>query len=233
MTITFSRRFCSFHRSTNSQFAILASIMFPWIIGCQQKMADQPAYRPLEASSFFADGRASRIPPLGTISRTDVLASSQLRHSGRTLDRSESAEATYVDRVPMTLTREELVRGQQRYNIFCAVCHDRLGTGRGTIVERGFTAPPNFHHDNARYLQIRTSRKILLREVPVGYLFEIVSNGFGAMPSYAAQIPVRDRWLIVSYVRALQISQHTDLNDVSTNIRQVVEEQLDRKGDGE
>ncbi len=106
-----------------------------------------------------------------------------------------------LDTFPFPVTRDVMVRGQDRFNIYCAPCHDRPGDGNGMIVRRGFRSPPSYHIDR-------------LRQVPNGYMFDVITNGFGAMPDYAAQVPARDRWAIVAYVRALQLSQNATLDDV-------------------
>jgi mono/diheme cytochrome c family protein len=110
-----------------------------------------------------------------------------------------------------------LRRGRERFDIFCSECHGRAGDGDGMIVRRGFTRPPNFATDESRGFKLR-GVKMKLTEVPVGYMFDVVTNGFGAMPDYASQIPPRDRWAIITYVRALQLSQNAppDLLDEQT-----------------
>jgi mono/diheme cytochrome c family protein len=110
-----------------------------------------------------------------------------------------------------------LERGRQRYRIFCIVCHDALGTGYGKIVERGYTAPPSFHIPR-------------LREAPVGHFFDVVTNGYGSMPDYRQQIPPRDRWAIIAYIRALQLSQHAPLAQLPEEDRQRLRQQQGRAG---
>jgi len=112
-----------------------------------------------------------------------------------------------VDNFPSPITREILLRGQERYNIFCSPCHDRVGNGQGMIVQRGFRRPPSFHIDR-------------LREAPVGYFFDVITNGFGAMYDYGDRVPPPDRWAIIAYIRALQLSQHATLADVPLEERQ-------------
>ena len=111
-----------------------------------------------------------------------------------------------VDTFPFPVTKEVIERGQQRFNIYCTPCHDRLGNGDGMIVRRGYRKPPSYHIDR-------------LRQVPNGYIYDVITNGFGAMPDYAAQIAPRDRWAIVAYVRALQLSQNASINDVPADAR--------------
>jgi mono/diheme cytochrome c family protein len=166
-------------------------------IGCRQDMQDQPKYKPLRQSSFFADGRTSRPPVEGTIAR-GTLASDPGRASGK-------ANGTYVPN-PLARTEATYRRGRERYDIYCAPCHDRVGTGRGMIVERGFKAPPSFHDDR-------------LRTAADGYFVEVMSQGFGVMPNYAQQIPADDRWAIAAWVRVLQRSQHATLADVPAEDR--------------
>jgi len=210
---------------------LLLALLF-LTVGCQQKMARQPSYRPLTHSDFFADGRASRPLVPGTVARRNVYSDDPQLDSGRIGDPGEASRlaslvgprhalalgaltfavlernvsARYYKDFPFTIGEDELKRGQERFNIFCSVCHDRLGTGKGTIVQRGFTPPPSLLTDQSRGLKFE-GVKLPLKEAPVGYLFEVVTRGYGAMPSYEAQIPPRDRWLIVAYVRALQAAE--------------------------
>jgi mono/diheme cytochrome c family protein len=170
--------------------------------GCRQDMHDQPKYQALAPSPFFADGRASRPLVENTVARGAI--EDDPRHAtGR-------VGGEYVADVPVTMTRELIARGRERYDIYCAVCHDRAGTGRGMIVRRGFRQPESFHAER-------------LRGVADGYVFEVITHGFGMMPSYAAQIPIDDRWAIVAYVRALQLSQNATLADVPAAAREGLE----------
>lgn len=202
--------------------------------GCQQKMAEQPSYRPYEPSAFFPDGRSARRFPEGVVAREWVPSSDPLStglkaefrdapapagtKAGTAPPDAPSAPEKFVDAFPFELTRADLDRGQERYTIFCAVCHDPLGTGRGKIPERGYVKPPDFHADPSRGFALY--RKTLpLREAPVGYLFEVVSRGYGAMPRYGPQVPPKDRWRIVAYVRALQLSRHAELDKLPPGVR--------------
>ena len=119
-------------------------------------------------------------------------------------------------------------RGQERFTIFCAVCHDPIGNGNGKIVQRGYTRPPSYVTDYSRGFE-RRGIKVKLRDVPVGYYFEVVSKGYGAMPDYAAQIPPRDRWAIIAYIRALQLSQHARLEGLPEAERQAARKALEEK----
>lgn len=155
--------------------------------GCRQDMHDQPSYTALEASSFFPDGRSSRPPMAGTVARGHLDEDAHLIR-GRIGDK-------FATTFPFEVTMTVMKRGRERYDIFCSPCHDALGTGRGMVVRRGFSQAASFHIDR-------------LRTVENGYLFDVATNGFGRMSGYAAQIPVNDRWAIVAYIRALQLSQN-------------------------
>jgi mono/diheme cytochrome c family protein len=190
-------------------------------------MARQPSYRPLEKSDFFDDGRASRPLVAGTVpwrgrARGDETILTYRKGSEyadmnafATLLPSISGPgiADYVDICPIAIDKKALERGRDRFNIYCAVCHDALGTGNGKIIERGYLKPPNYHSDYSRGFE-RRGQKVLLREAPIGYIFEVVTRGFGAMPDYASQVPPDDRWKIVAYVRVLQRSQWMPLQDL-------------------
>lgn len=200
------------------------------LAGCQQQMAEQPAFRPLEASAFFPDERSARPLPEGTVPRGPVQVA-----QGFYTGRSESAPAgadtpanmanEFVKTLPFSLTTEVLERGQNRFEIFCAVCHGYDGAGHGKIVERGFTRPPNYVTDLSRAFG-RKGVRIPLRDVPIGYFFEVISKGYGAMPDYESQVPRTDRWAIAAYVRALQISQHLPLADLPEDERAEIRSRL-------
>jgi mono/diheme cytochrome c family protein len=173
--------------------ALLASVALFVLAGCRQEMFDQPRGKPHRPSDFFADGRLDRPPVEGTIARGQLRDDPHF-YTGKV---GEQLVATF----PFPVTRAVLERGRERFNIYCAPCHDRLGNGNGMIVRRGYRAPPSLHIDR-------------LRDAPVGHYFDVISNGLGAMPDYTAQIPVRDRWAVIAYVRALQLSQRATLADV-------------------
>lgn len=157
--------------------------------GCRQEMYDQPKYQPLERSSFYSDSRASRPLIEGTVARGALDAPNA---SGPTA--MAPAVAAAATTLPMPLTRELVLRGRNRYAIFCTPCHDSTGSGAGMVVRRGYRPPPSLHIDR-------------LRDAPVGQLYDVITRGLGAMPDYAQQIPPDDRWAIVAYVKALQLSQ--------------------------
>ncbi len=168
------------------------------LAGCRQDMHDTPRYEAFEASSSFADNRASRTAPAGTVAR-GWLRDDEALYTGKVAGQA-------VDEFPFAIGREELARGQQRYNIYCTPCHGTLGDGNGMVVQRGLRQAASFHQDR-------------LRQEKLGYYYDVITNGFGAMPDYATQIPVRDRWLIVAYVRTLQLSQHASVDDVPADRR--------------
>jgi mono/diheme cytochrome c family protein len=161
--------------------------------GCRQDMHDQPKYRGLRPSAFFADGSSARPLVEGTVARG-------------TLQEDEAFFTGMVNKVPVKefpfpIDQQVLDRGQERYNIYCTPCHGRTGAGNGMVVQRGFRQPPSYHIDR-------------LRQADVGHFFDVMTNGFGAMPDYRTQISPRDRWNIVAYIRALQLSQHAAAADV-------------------
>jgi len=164
-----------------------------FVVGCRQKMTDQPRYEAYEGSSFFVDGRSMRPPVEGAIAR-GALELTSVRGTGRDAGK-------FVAEIPVDVTKATVLRGRERFNIYCAPCHDQTGSGRGTIVLRGYPPPPSFHTPT-------------LRQAPAGQLFDVITNGYRQMPDYAAQVPVDDRWAIVAYIRALQLSQNATLDDV-------------------
>ena len=166
---------------------------------CRQDMHDQPKYEPLEKSSFFDDSKSARPLIEGTVAR-EMPPEMTAFYTGRTPDDE------FLTELPADLSRELLDRGRTRYDAFCAPCHGRTGDGLGMIVQRGFKQPTSFHDQR-------------LRESPVGYFFDVVSNGFGQMSSYASQIPVEDRWAIAAYIAALQLSQGVPVDRLSAEER--------------
>ena len=170
--------------------------------GCRQDMHDAPRYEAFEASSSFADGRASRVAPAGTVAR-GWLRDDEALYTGK-------VAGQVVDEYPFPIGRAELARGQERFNIYCTPCHGKLGDGNGMVVQRGLRQAASYHQDR-------------LRQEKLGYFYDVITNGFGAMQGYAEQVPVRDRWLIVAYVRALQLSQHASVNDVPADRRSALD----------
>ena len=166
--------------------------------GCRQDMHDQPKYIPLRGSTFFEDGRSARTPVAGTVARNE-LREDALLYTGKV----EDADATVF---PFAVDEKVMARGRERFDIFCSPCHGRTGAGDGMIVSRGYRPPPSLHVDR-------------LRLVPVGHFFDVITNGFGAMPDYAAQIRAEDRWAIVAYIRALQLSEQATMEDVPVDQR--------------
>jgi mono/diheme cytochrome c family protein len=160
---------------------------------CRQKMANQPRYDPLEASDFFADGMSARPRVAGTVARGE-LSTDPFFDTGQ-------VNGAVADGFPVPVSRELVDRGHQRFDIYCSECHGRLGDGNGMIPSRGYRRPPSFHTQT-------------LRTAPTGHFFDVMTNGFGAMPPYGSMIPPGDRWAIVAYVRALQISQNATVGDV-------------------
>ena len=161
--------------------------------GCRQDMHDAPRYDPLEASAVFPQGASARPLVEGTVARGDLRAD-ELLYTGKI----GGAAATEF---PFAMTRADLDRGEERYNIYCAPCHAKTGEGNGMVVQRGYRQPPSYHIDR-------------LRQAAPGYFFDVISNGFGVMPDYRAQIPTEDRWRIVAYLRVLQASQQGTTADV-------------------
>ncbi len=160
---------------------------------CRQDMHNQPKFKPLAATDFFGDGRASRPVIEDTVARGHMRLDSA-RFTGK-------VDGTDVNGFPFPITMADMRRGRERFNIYCSPCHGRLGNGQGMIVKRGFRPPPSYHTDK-------------LKAAPVGHFFDVVTNGFGAMPSYASRVPVDDRWRIIAYIRALQFSDSATVADV-------------------
>jgi mono/diheme cytochrome c family protein len=161
-------------------------------------MHNQPKYIPLRDSDFFKDGSSARALVDDTVAR-GTLEDDSAFFTGKN-------GTQLVDTLPVPLTKDLLDRGEQRFNIYCAPCHDRSGNGRGMIVQRGYKQPPSYHIDR-------------LRQAPIGHFFDVMTNGFGAMPDYKAQVSPRDRWAIAAYIRALQLSQNAREADVAPEDR--------------
>ena len=189
--------------------------------GCVQEMADQPRYEPLEASAFFADAQASRHPVAGTVAR------GQLRLDDAFFTGKVGGELV-TELPPRALAgrtmAELLERGQNRFVVFCSHCHGQVGGGVGgseamremvgMVVKRGFPSPPTYHQDR-------------LREAPIGYFFDVMTNGFGRMPAHDYLIPPEDRWAIAAYIRVLQLSQHAEVERLTPADLQRLETRAD------
>jgi len=172
---------------------LLAVSLVLTLAGCRQDMHDQPKYRPFRASTLFEDQRSARPLVPGTVAR------GQLREDEAYFTGKRGRD--FVSEIPAKVTPELLARGQERFLIFCSPCHGRTGRGDGMIVQRGFKAPSSYHVDR-------------LRAMPVGYFYDVMTNGFAAMADYSAQVPPADRWAIAAYIRVLQYSQYAPLADV-------------------
>ncbi len=164
-----------------------------------QAMGTQPRCNPLGASDFLPNGQCAQ-PLVPDIVARGHQQDDTLLYTGKVGNQ-------YSTVFPFPVTQDVLQRGQERFNIYCSPCHGETGSGNGIIVQRGFSAPPTFHQPT-------------LRDMPVGQFFDVITNGFGSMPSYAPQVPVRDRWAIIAYIRALQLSQNATINDVPPDQRQ-------------
>ena len=184
------------------RLAIVVVALSSALVACRQDMHDAPRYEPLEATTFFLNGASERMPVANTVARGQLNAD---RHLYEGVVDGKPAEI-----FPMPVTEAVMARGQERYNVFCAPCHSRTGAGNGMIVQRGFRQPPSFNDDR-------------LRNAPVGYFFDVMTHGFGAMQDYSAQVPVADRWAIAAYIRALQFSQNAPLTALSPGERAQLE----------
>jgi mono/diheme cytochrome c family protein len=178
---------------TASFFAVLGAASLALVVGCRQDMHDQPKYKPLAPSAFFPDDQSARPLVADTVARGHLDEDLEF-YSGKT------AGGKPLDVFPMLVTTDVLQRGRERFNIYCSPCHDRTGSGRGMVVRRGFKPPPSLH----------VERLVL---APPGHFFDVMTNGFGAMPDYRSPVAPADRWAIVAYIRALQRSQQATLAD--------------------
>jgi mono/diheme cytochrome c family protein len=180
------------HKGLSAPLALIALVALTGA-ACRQDMHDTPRVEANEATDAFEDGRGNRPLVEGTVARGWLNDDEQLT--------TGKVDGTLVDEFPFPVTREVLERGQQRFNAFCTPCHGKTGMGNGMIVQRGLKPPPSFHDQR-------------LRAAPAGYYFDVMSNGFGVMQDYRAQVDVKDRWAIAGYIRALQLSQRATLADV-------------------
>jgi mono/diheme cytochrome c family protein len=176
-----------------------------FLVACHYDMYDQPKYQTYEPSSFFEDGRASRPAVAGAVSTNGVQTDAYL-YTGLNPDGTEGTE------LPFPVSQELLLRGQEQYNIYCAVCHGETGYGDSVVAQRGAIVPANFHQQR-------------LVDAPIGHIYNVITNGYRAMYSYASRITPEDRWAIAAYVRALQLSQNATLDDVPAAERAKLESQ--------
>jgi len=195
--------------SRSAVFALLV-FTFAFVSGCRYDMQDQPRLKPYKQSDFFADGKGMRDFPDGTVARGQLHEDKEF-FTGKKVDADPNIQVETttdasgntlvssfpndIEEIPMPVTKELIDRGEQRYKIFCIVCHGPTGNGDGMVVRRGFPQPPTYNDDR-------------LRNAPVGHFFDVMTNGWGKMNSYASQVPAADRWAIVAYIRALQASQN-------------------------
>jgi len=182
----------SLHPSIPSSLWLRVSVAITLVlfaVACRRDMQDQPKYKPLAPSRFFSDGKSARQLVDGTVA-----------YSPEGKATPPVADLSKMATLPLALTPQALDRGQERFNIYCSPCHGRLGYGNGMVVQRGFRAPPSYHIDR-------------LRQAPVGHFYDVMTNGFGAMPSYADKVAPDDRWAVTAYIRALQLSQHATIDD--------------------
>lgn len=179
--------------SRNSAAFLLTLSILPCLTSCRQDMHNQPRYKPLAETDFFGDRRSAR-PTL-----EDTVARGQLRIDQARFTGKQGGQD--INFFPIQISKADILRGQDRFNIYCSPCHGRLGDGNGMVTKRGFRQPPSYHSDR-------------LRKMPTGHFFDVVTNGYGAMPSYASRVSVDDRWRIASYIRALQLSQNAPAGDV-------------------
>jgi mono/diheme cytochrome c family protein len=172
------------------------------LISCRPDMMNQPKAKPLSESDFFSNGANARQPPAHTVPRGDAREDTAF-YTGQ-------MNGTYVTQLPVKLTRDVMIRGRERFDAICAECHDRTGSGNGMVVQRGFPQPPSFHVDR-------------LRNAPIGHFFDVITNGYGVMYSYATRVEPEDRWAIAAYIRALQLSHNAKLPDVDPAERATLE----------
>jgi len=183
--------------------AVLPTLGLALLAGCdRQDMYEQPKYEPLQHSTAFGDDRSARPHVADTVAQGELRTNTEF-FAGK-------SGTNLVTVIPFQVTKAFLGRGEERYNIFCAPCHDAVGNGSGMIVQRGFRQPPSLHIPR-------------LRDAPIGRFYDVMSNGFGLSPDFSAQISPEDRWAIAAYIRALQLSQHATLADVPAAQRQELE----------
>ncbi len=185
-----------------SRTLLLLALAFA-VVGCRQDMYNQPKYKPLAKSEFFNDDTSARPLPPHTIPRGHL-------DEDTAFATGKNDDGTLAAALPVPVTRELLARGQERFTIYCSMCHGNEGDGNGMVVQRGYPPPPSYHIDR-------------LRNAPPGYLYSVITNGYGIMYPYASRVEGPDRWAIVAYIRALQLSRHATLDDVPAGERAQLE----------
>ncbi len=183
-------------------FLPAAVCLLPTLLACRQDMHDQPRVEPFEQSKVFTNGSSARPPVPNTVARGTLNEDEHL-YTGR-------VNGELARTFPFDITAEVLARGRERYDIYCAPCHSVTGDGNGTIVRKGFPPPPSLHTDDLRF-------------ATPGQIFDTITNGTSEMPDYSQEVPVQDRWAIVAYIRALQLSQHADVNTLPQPDREALE----------
>ncbi len=221
LTSKFKVQASKFKAGKSAVYFLLLAAFCLSAVGCRYDMQDQPRYKAFKKSDFFSDKKAMRELPEGTVAR-GKLHEDKAFYAGKKENSGGSPTATAatatdasgntvvtsfpdaIEEFPVPITKELINRGEERYRVFCIVCHGPVGNGDGMIVRRGFSKPPSYNDDR-------------LRNAPVGHFFDVITNGWGKMNSYASQVPAADRWAIVSYIRTLQISQNPNGNLTMTS----------------
>jgi cytochrome c553 len=193
-----------FGASRARPFSLLGAIVLCALAACRRDMANQPKAKPMSESQFFADSTNARPLPPHTIPR-------EIQQQDETFE-TGLAGGIYVTQLPMQLTPQLLARGHERYDAFCSMCHGRVGDGQGMVVQRGFPAPPSYHINR-------------LRDAPIGHFFDVITNGYGTMASYASQMEPQDRWAVAAYIRALQLSQNAKASELPPDAQSQLERQ--------
>jgi mono/diheme cytochrome c family protein len=190
---------------TRLRSAAVGVLLALGVAGCRQDMHDQPKYKPFRESELFEDQRSARPLVQGTIAR-GMLREDDVLFTGK-------QGKDFVAELPVKVTPQLLARGQEQFQIFCSPCHGRTGRGDGMVVRRGYKAPSSYHVER-------------LRAAPIGYFYDVMTNGFGAMPDYATQVAPADRWAIAAYIRTLQYSQYAPAADVPAEKRGELEKSV-------
>jgi mono/diheme cytochrome c family protein len=184
----------------NKALVLTASVLLALLLsGCRQDMHDQPRYKPLAGTDFFADHRSARPEIEGTVARGH-LKIDEARYTGK-------INGEDIDQFPIPIAKADIERGQSRFNVYCTPCHGHVGDGNGMVVLRGYRQAASFYDDKNV-------------KAPNGHYFDVITNGFGAMPSYASRIQTDDRWRLIAFIRALQLSESAKISDVPAEQRQ-------------